>query len=160
MRPATILVLAVSLALVAGLYVAFQPAAGPGSADAAHAHARTPSPAETTDNTKQDGSSALAAAAQTQSSVPLPYRVAISKSQTGVAASVLKARQGDLISVVFVSDQAGTVEIHGYNRSVAVAPGVEATLTIQADQSGRFPVHLHSPQGAHIEVTALEVQPR
>jgi hypothetical protein len=55
---------------------------------------------------------------------------------------------------------AGHVEVHGYDEDVAVAPGRTATLSFTATRSGRFPIDLHAQDGAHLEVTALEVMPR
>jgi uncharacterized cupredoxin-like copper-binding protein len=86
------------------------------------------------------------------------YRVAIKKSQEGVTTPLLKATQGQQVRIVLASERPGTVEIHGYDRRVALKPGGEATLLVKADQVGRFPVHLHTPEGAHIEVAAFEVQ--
>jgi hypothetical protein len=41
-----------------------------------------------------------------------------------------------------------------------VSPGSETTLSFVATRAGRFPIDLHGSNGAHVEVTALEVQPR
>jgi hypothetical protein len=147
MKPATIVLPAVALAIAAGLYIAFQRVADD-TAHAAHAPAQTSPAAMPTAPAPED----VHAAAAT-------YRVVIRQAPAATDAPVLKARQGEQISISFLSDQPGSIEIHGYNRSVALVAGVETTLVVDATRSGRFPVHLHSPQGAHIEVTALEVQP-
>ena len=39
-------------------------------------------------------------------------------------------------------------------------PGNEVTLTFVATRTGRFPIDLHGRDGRHLDVTALEVQPR
>jgi len=87
-------------------------------------------------------------------------RVAIENTKPGVAAPPLHATQGDSLLIDIASDRAGTLEIHGYGKKTEVAPGSVATLAFVANIAGRFPVDLHSRDGRHIEVTALEVQPR
>jgi heme/copper-type cytochrome/quinol oxidase subunit 2 len=88
------------------------------------------------------------------------FRIAIEDVKPGVAIPVLKATQGDSVSIVVTSDRVGTLEIHGYRQEVSVTPGSETTLSFVATRAGRFPIDLHGSNGAHVEVTALEVQPR
>jgi hypothetical protein len=93
-------------------------------------------------------------------SPPGRFRIAIGDVKPGVAIPVLKATQGDSMSIVVTSDRIGTLEIHGYRQEVSVSPGSETTLSFVATRAGRFPIDLHGSNGAHVEVTALEVQPR
>lgn len=139
MKPATFLFPAILLALCTGPLLA-------NSTDP-HAHHGKPAPAPKTDATPVP-----------KGPVASIFRVAIRKSQEGVTTPLLKATQGQQVRIVLASERPGTVEIHGYDRRVAVKPGGKATLLVKADQTGRFPVHLHTPEGAHIEVAAFEVQ--
>jgi hypothetical protein len=91
---------------------------------------------------------------------PGPALIAIAKLKPGVGIPPVQAKQGDQVTIVLTSDKTGTVEIHGYGRSIAVKPGIESTLAFRADYAGRFPIHLHTRDGGHLEVTALEVQPK
>ena len=88
------------------------------------------------------------------------FRVAIENTKPGVTAPVLKATQGDSLTIDVTSDRPGTVEVHGYQKKVDVAPGRVATLSFVATIAGRFPLDLHGRDGRHLDVTALEVQPR
>lgn len=87
-------------------------------------------------------------------------RIEIGASKPGVVTAPLRATQGESLTIDIVSDRAGTLEIHGYGKKVDVAPGSVATLSFVATLAGRFPVDLHGRDGRHLEVTALEVQPR
>jgi len=88
------------------------------------------------------------------------FHVEIENTKPGVATPVLKATQGDSLTIDITSDRPGTLEIHGYQRKIDVAPGSVATLSFVANIAGRFPVDLHARDGRHLDVTALEVQPR
>jgi hypothetical protein len=149
---------AAAMLVVAGLYVAFRgmanepPPATLAAAGAQHAmpHGAAPQPPDPARQTL------ATAAAPTDTPT---YRLAIART-TSHAGTLLQARQGDTIRLVFLSDVDGTVEVHGYQRNVAVAAGVETTLLLEAQHAGRFPLHLHARDGAHIEVASLEVRPR
>ena len=142
MNPVTLLAPVVALLLATGV----------SAAAAADPHAHHPKP--------KAAASEETAAAKVPGAAGSTYRVAIGKSQEGVKTPLLKAKQGEQVRIVLASERPGTVEIHGYNRSIAVKPGAEATLLVQANQTGRFPVHLHTPEGAHIEVASFDVQPK
>ena len=108
---------------------------------------------------------AISAAAATNAAAPAEspakrLRIEIGASKPGVVAAPLRATQGESLTIDIVSDRAGTLEIHGYGKKVDVAPGSVATLSFVAMLAGRFPVDLHGRDGRHLEVTALEVQPR
>lgn len=85
------------------------------------------------------------------------YRVAIRKDPGDSALAVLTAKQGERVTLFFTTDQRGSVEIHGYQRSVAVTPGAVAKMIVKAEQTGQFHLHLHTPDGRHIPVAVLEV---
>jgi hypothetical protein len=88
------------------------------------------------------------------------FQVAIGNTKSGIGAPPLKTTQGESVTIDITSDRAGTVEIHGYGKKIDVAPGSVATLSFIANIAGRFPVDLHGRDGHHVDVTALEVQPR
>jgi hypothetical protein len=43
---------------------------------------------------------------------------------------------------------------------VKLEPGATATLSFVANKTGRYSLDLHARDGAHVEVTALEVRPK
>jgi hypothetical protein len=90
---------------------------------------------------------------------PHVYRLSVDPAPRGTEPPLIKANQGDVLTLVFAAHQPGTLAIHGYEQEIALKPGGEVTLKFTADQAGRYPVHLHGPDGSHTPVAALEVQP-
>lgn len=70
----------------------------------------------------------------------------------------LSATRGEVVSVVVRSDEAVTLHLHGYDRELEVPAGGEATLRLEADIAGRFPVESHASHG-HDTILYLEIQP-
>ena len=90
----------------------------------------------------------------------LTYRLSITGTAVGEDSVVFKARQGDTITLVIGSDRPGEIHVHGYEKAVGLKPGAEVTLTLVARDAGRFPVHLHDPDGSMRHLAMLEVRPR
>jgi hypothetical protein len=68
-------------------------------------------------------------------------------------------RQGDIIQVEIAAPRAGSVAMHGVMDPHRVKVGGTVFLKLQARYSGRFPLHFHGDEGAHIEVAVFEVMP-
>jgi len=111
---------------------------------------------------------AVAPSPRIEEATPLPksnepagnFLIAIEDVRPGVVIPALRVRQGDPVTIAITTDRPGTLEIHGYGRKIALKPGTEAILSFDADRTGRFPIDLHGRDGRHLEVTALEIQPR
>jgi len=84
----------------------------------------------------------------------------ISKEHPPAPSDVIRVNKDDQVTLQITSDRVGHLEVHGYRKEVQVAPGTTATLSFAAVRTGRFPIDLHGSDGAHVEVTALEVLPR
>jgi hypothetical protein len=91
---------------------------------------------------------------------PHVYRLSVDYAPQGTEPPLIKANQGDVLTLVVAAHRPGTLAIHGYEQEIALKPGGEVTLTFTADRVGRYPVHLHGADGSHTPVAALEVQPR
>lgn len=65
--------------------------------------------------------------------------------------------QGDTVTLLVASDHADEMHVHGYDLEEKLQPKNATVLTFKADRSGRFTIELHH---AHLELGALEVQPR
>ena len=91
---------------------------------------------------------------------PGAFPITISKAHPPAPSDVIRVNKDDLVTLSITSDRAGHLEVHGYRKEVQVEPGATATLSFTATQTGRFPIDLHASDGAHVEVTALEVMPR
>lgn len=70
--------------------------------------------------------------------------------------TLLTARQGDTVVIHITCDEAEELHLHGYDRAIDLAPGVEETLTVVANMSGHFPFEL---EHSKTELGALEVTP-
>jgi hypothetical protein len=68
----------------------------------------------------------------------------------------LQARVGDSVTITVVSNEAEEFHVHGYDRSIDLAPDVPASVTFITDSSGRFMFEL---ERSKIELGALEVLP-
>jgi FtsP/CotA-like multicopper oxidase with cupredoxin domain len=94
------------------------------------------------------------------------FRLAVPASQRSPQSAssldlpVFRVVRGQTVTLIISSQTPGSVHVHGYEKSIALTPGGNATLTFVADSPGRFPVHLHDPDGAMHGLAVLEVQPR
>lgn len=89
------------------------------------------------------------------------YRLSVSTGSPTEMLPVFTARQGDTVTLVVRSDRIAEVHVHGdEERTVALRPGRETTLTFMVRNAGRFPVHVHDPDGSMFPLGMLEVQPR
>jgi hypothetical protein len=130
---------------VSGIAEPIAPVTAQSIAQAPVAEARATSSGERSENARHD-----------EVLPPGRFRVSVSPGGT----PILRARQGEALTIDITSDRRGTLEIHGYGKEVAVVPGSEVTINFVATRTGRFPIDLHGRDGRHLEVTALEVQPR
>jgi hypothetical protein len=113
-------------------------------------------------NAVQSQAAADAPAPDTATSLPVPavFTIAINKAHPPTPSDVIRAKEGDRITLSITTDRAGTLEVHGYREEVRLEPDTTGTLSFVASKTGRFPIDLHARDGAHVEVTALEVLPR
>jgi len=65
--------------------------------------------------------------------------------------------QGERVTLRVRSDAADELHLHGYDISVPLPAGEEVVLKFVASNAGRFELELHR---AHLELGALEVHPR
>lgn len=86
--------------------------------------------------------------------------ITISKAHPPAPSDVIRVSKDDPVTLAITSDHPGHLEVHGYKKEVKLEPGTTAMLSFTAERTGRFPIDLHGSDGAHLEVTALEVLPR
>lgn len=91
---------------------------------------------------------ATAAAAQPGGPV-VELRIAGRKPVGGVR--TVRGVRGQKILLKMISDEKLSVHVHGLEHRLELAAGVPATLSVDARQTGRFPVtaHLDSSGGRH-----------
>jgi FtsP/CotA-like multicopper oxidase with cupredoxin domain len=71
--------------------------------------------------------------------------------------AVIKLTQGDRVALRVASDSKDELHVHGYDLHLNLIAGQPAQLSFTADHSGRFEYELHQ---AHTDLGAFEVYPR
>ena len=69
----------------------------------------------------------------------------------------IEVREGDRVTLRLTSEKPTEVHLHGYDLEVEVSPGEAATLSFEADLTGRFAVENHETEE---ELGTLVVEPR
>ncbi|MFE2012733.1 hypothetical protein [Streptomyces sp. NPDC059491] len=95
--------------------------------DGAPATAATPAPTSRPPAATTDRTLTLTITGKTVT--PPPSRVELTK--------------GERLTLRVTADRADTVHVHGYDRELALSPGIPATLTLTADRTGLFEVETH-----------------
>jgi len=76
----------------------------------------------------------------------------------------IRVTQGESLELVWQSDEAAELHLHGYDISFEVSPEAPAIVTFQANATGRFPVTSHGFGGqkghGHEALIYIEVYPR
>jgi hypothetical protein len=76
----------------------------------------------------------------------------------------IRVTQGESIELVWQSDEAAELHLHGYDISFEVSPEGPAIVTFKAHATGRFPVTSHGFSGeqghGHEALLYIEVYPR
>lgn len=71
--------------------------------------------------------------------------------------AVLTVQQGDAVTIVFHSDRADELHLHGYNLQLDLVPDTPGRLEFIAEHAGRFELESHV---THRPVASLEVHPQ
>jgi hypothetical protein len=144
----SLVILVVTIVVVAAFYYGFSRFATPGApgvpAGGGQHATPPPTPAPSDANAPPAGT----------------FTIAISKAHPPAPSDVIRVKKDDPVTLTITTDRPGHLEVHGYRKEVEVEPGATATLSFAAVRTGRFPIDLHGSDGAHVEVTALEVLPR
>jgi FtsP/CotA-like multicopper oxidase with cupredoxin domain len=69
----------------------------------------------------------------------------------------IEVREGDLVTLRITADEPLEVHVHGYDLEGEVSPGEPATLSFEADLTGRFDIEDHESETV---LGVLLVQPR
>ena len=71
----------------------------------------------------------------------MTVRITAGKVQGGV--QTVKVPAGQTVTLSGVSDVADSLHVHGYDETLELTPGKEASLTFTADVGGVFEVETH-----------------
>ncbi len=81
----------------------------------------------------------------------LTFEVNIQERRVDETDSVLRAKQGDNVTIVVSSDEHLNFHLHGYDIEKEVKSEEPATLQFTVDATGSFPFTVHSVEGSHDE---------
>lgn len=144
MRRITLL-LAATLALLAGLFALFQ-----------RLSSTSPRVAHNSQYTSANGTvAARQHVGIDQRTRRFELRIKHGKLDSGE--SVIRLTEGDSVTLIVSSDTADELHVHGYNLHLQLRPNEPAGLSFVANLTGRFPYELHR---ANVELGVLEVYPR
>jgi hypothetical protein len=107
--------------------------------------------------------SALARVAVAQETSRRVIEARIENREVVAPEEAIRITEGDVIELVWTSDEATELHLHGYDLEVHVRPNEPATMVIEAYATGRFPITSHGwDEGGngHDALTYLEVYPR
>jgi len=94
----------------------------------------------------------------------VPVRLAQRRVQN--AETTIRVMTGDTVELRWITDEATTIHVHGYDLTLSLTPAVETPMRFAADATGRYPVSAHGfgtgDNASHREVVLLylEVLPR
>lgn len=89
---------------------------------------------------------------------PRNFEVTIAAGQVAAPMRVIKVAQGDRVRLLFTSDKAMSLHLHGYDVEVEVKPGAAAELIFEAYAAGRYAIEEHGQGGAHAAEPLLRVE--
>lgn len=140
-----LLIPALALAFLAGLFLWLQPQAPAEPASPLAPAAVAPAAAS------------VAAPAPAVAPTPMVYAWTVREGQRIDGPAVVSLREGDTVELRVLSDREDELHAHGYELHAHLEPGKPATMRFVAEHSGRYTIELHR---SGIELTSLEVQPR
>ena len=75
----------------------------------------------------------------------------------------IRVTHEDLVELRITTDEQMELHLHGYDIVLVVEPGTTASMVVDAQAAGRFPITSHRRQGGgltHDDLTYFEVYPR
>ena len=85
------------------------------------------------------------------------FELTIKHGRLVAGPTVLRAHEGERITISIASDSNDELHLHGYDLRTSTKPDSVASLQLTANRTGRFGLELHK---AHAEIGALEVYPQ
>ena len=106
---------------------------------------------------------ALIVVAVAQDAPPRIIEVRIENREVVAPREAIRVTQGDVIELVWTSDEATELHLHGYDLEIHVRPNEPTKMVFEAYAAGRFPITVHGrgERGdGHDAAAYLEVHPR
>ena len=89
--------------------------------------------------------------------------VRVENRQVVAPVEAIQITEGEVIELVWTSDEAADLHLHGYDLELHLRPGEPASMVIDAHATGRFPITSHGwgvGGDDHDALTYIEVYPR
>jgi hypothetical protein len=96
-----------------------------------------------------------------------PIRISVAIRNRSLANPVqkdIRITQGDVLELVFTTDEPAELHLHGYDIYLNVVPGTPAVLRVDAKIAGRYALESHrfgsvatEPRGAHDHLVLLHL---
>jgi FtsP/CotA-like multicopper oxidase with cupredoxin domain len=105
---------------------------------------------------------ALIRAAVAQEAPRRVIEVRIENRKVVAPREAIRITEGDAVELRWTSDEAAELHLHGYDLTIHVRPDEPASMIIEADATGRFPITSHGWAAGghgHDALTYLEVYP-
>lgn len=141
MKAGTLIAVVAAVAVLGWLYVSMKPEPAAPVATRAGSSTATPPP----------GPAEFGAPAASE------FTFTVAGGQLSSGPQVLRVTQGASVLIRVRSDRADELHLHGYDLELPLRAAEPGVLAFTADKAGRFDLELHH---AHLELGALEVQPR
>ena len=84
------------------------------------------------------------------------FRFEIRKGQRVAGPDLMQVAKGTRVVFELLTDHDDELHLHGYDKKLSLKAGVPASLSFEAEHSGRFELELHH---GHLDLGALEVMP-
>jgi hypothetical protein len=96
-----------------------------------------------------------------------PIRISVPIRNRALANPVqkdIRITQGDVLELVFTTDESAELHLHGYDIYLTVEPGAAGVLRVDAKITGRYPLEAHrfgsvvaEAKGAHDHIVLLHL---
>ncbi len=92
----------------------------------------------------------LAASQQPEDSTDAEARIEVRiENRKVVGDQIIRVTQGQLVEMIWTTDEAAELHIHGYDIRFEISPDVPAEVSFTAHATGRFAVTSHGFGGQH-----------
>lgn len=137
MQRSSLAILAIGVALLIALFMAFKPKAAVAPTSNQNSTTQQASSSATTSNLKS-------------------FNLVVKNNKLVSGPESLQVTQGDTVTINITADVDGELHLHGYDKAVEFKANQPSSLTISANITGRFPYELEDTK---TEIGALEVLP-
>ncbi len=86
--------------------------------------------------------------------------LAIANGHRAAGPAEIETFAGDRLLLSVTADRPAELHLHGYDKTLDVAPGRPTTLDLLLEHSGRFELEAHGEDDHHGALTVVNVKPR